>query len=271
MKFIKIFETHDPDYLNYINSEDVILPNLSYCKDIGDVHLNKIETRLVAKYNVTSTSENTYICGNYSGFSEVEIDGVVQPNVVDRYTFDTTGEHTVKFTLVNPTIIGNYAFSGCRNLTNIKIPNSVTTIDTYAFTNSGITSITIPDSVTTIGSSAFYSCTSLTSVTIGNSVTSIGDSAFGSCSSLTSVTIGNSVTSIGRWAFQYCRGLTSIIIGNSVISIGEQAFRFCSGLTSVTIGDSVTSIGEYAFSDCSSLTGTLTIPDSVTTIGESTF
>ncbi len=38
-------------------------------------------------------------------FSEIEIDGVVQPSVVSSYTFDTTGEHTVKYTLVDPTSI----------------------------------------------------------------------------------------------------------------------------------------------------------------------
>ena len=54
MKFIKKFETHDPDYLNYMNSENKILPNLSYCEDVGDVHLNPwTDPKLVCKYNIT--------------------------------------------------------------------------------------------------------------------------------------------------------------------------------------------------------------------------
>ena len=41
MKFIKKFKEHSVDYENYINSENKILPNLSYCEDKNDVHLNE--------------------------------------------------------------------------------------------------------------------------------------------------------------------------------------------------------------------------------------
>jgi len=92
----------------------------------------------------------------------------------------------------------------------------------------------IPNSVTSIGSYAFYDCYYLTSVTIPSSVTSIGDWAFAFCNGLTSVTIGNSVTSIGDYAFYDCTNLTSVIIPNSVTSIVNYAFSYCTGLTSVT-------------------------------------
>ena len=169
------------------------------------------------------------------------------------------------------TSIGNYAFCFCDGLTSITIPNSVTSIGDYAFSNcSGLTSITIPNSVTSIGGGAFQYCSGLTSITIPNSVTTIGDDAFGGCSGLTSVTIPNSVTTIGNWAFHNCFSLTSITIPNSVTSIGEWAFRGCSDLTSITIPNSVTSIGNGAFDDCSGLTS-ITIPNSVTSIGSYAF
>jgi len=94
-----------------------------------------------------------------------------------------------------------------------------------------LTSVTVPDSVTSIGDEAFWLCSSLTSVTIPNSVTIIGDYAFYYCSSMTSVTIGNSVTSIGYAAFEYCINLRSVRIPYSVTSIGKNAFAYCARFT----------------------------------------
>ena len=162
----------------------------------------------------------------------------------------------------------NKLVAGCKNTV---IPNSVTSIDKYAFYCCfGLTSITIPNSVTSIGTSAFLGCSKLASVTIPNSVTSIGSGAFSGCSKLASVTIPNSVTSIGEQAFAHCSGLTSVTIPNSVTSIGIGAFAHCSGLTSITIPNGVTSIGNSAFSGCSGLTS-ITIPNSVTSIDQYAF
>ena len=159
--------------------------------------------------------------------------------------------------------LGNYGFKDIASaISSYKEPvaldlssmRGVTEIGKQAFSRcKSLASITIPDSVTSIGSLAFHGCTSLTSVTIGNSVTSIGSDAFRGCTSLASVTIGNSVTSIGGYAFWDCKSLASITIPDSVTSIGGGAFRGCTSLASVTIGNSVTSIGSDAFYGCKSI------------------
>ena len=145
-------------------------------------------------------------------------------------------------------------------LTAYTIPDSVTTIGNYVFTDCvGLTSITIPDNVTEIEYAAFSGCSSLTSVTIPDSVTLIDENAFHGCSGLTNVTIGNSVKYIGNYAFDGCSGLTSVTIGNSVTFIDSDAFRGCSGLTSVYCKAIVPPIAPVSWSNIKA-TATLYVP-----------
>ena len=121
--------------------------------------------------------------------------------------------------------IGDFAFDNCDDLTNIRIPDSITKIGDFAFQwCSSLTNITIPASVTQIGNYAFYNCFSLTNITIPNGVTKIKDFAFGRCSSLTSITMPDSITQIGKGAFSDCSSLTNITIPDSVTQIGNWAF-----------------------------------------------
>ena len=285
-KYLKLFETH-AEYESFIQT-DYDKPNVSYCEDNNEVHYNPIEPPLpnnVIKYEAseklteTTSDKSSGLHTNKFGTTMVS------------HTFEN-GVGTIEFN-DDVTSIGDYAFFSCTTLTNVTIPNSVTSIESKGYAASGafegcrgLTSITIPNSVTSINSYAFQSCTSLTSVTIGSGVTSIGGRAFNNCTSLISIAVDNgntvydsrdncnaiietetnllikgcentvipnTVTSICDDAFSYCSSLTSVTIPDSVTSIDNSAFYYCSGLTEVTIPSGVTSIGSYAFSNCSSL------------------
>ena len=234
------------------------------------------------------TSIGSYAFGACNNIKEVHITDIAawckisfwhetnssNPSNPFAYAYNLYLNGTLVTDLVIPnsvTSIRPYAFYGCSSLTSVTIPNSVTSIGDRTFEGcSSLTSVTIPNSVTDIWERAFSCCSSLTSITIPNSVTGIADDAFEGCSSLTSVTIPNSVTSIGVSAFSGCSSLTNITIPNSVTSMGYCAFEGCSSLTSITIPNSLTSIREHAFSGCSSLTS-VTIPNSVTSIREYAF
>ena len=110
------------------------------------------------------------------------------------------------------TSIGGGAFSSCDSLTsvhisdiaawcNIKFNNYLSNPLYYAkhlyMNGKEITELKIPDGVTSIGKYVFSNCLSLTSVTIPNSVTSIGYEAFYNCSGLKTMVVGAGVLSIG--------------------------------------------------------------------------
>ncbi|MBR5570372.1 MAG: leucine-rich repeat domain-containing protein [Oscillospiraceae bacterium] len=163
--------------------------------------------------------------------------------------------------------IGYYAFEDCTNLTGVYITdlaawcnisfdsgaNPLNYAENLYLNGELLTDMLVPDGVTSIGDYAFYNCASLTGVTVSNSVIGIGEHSFAGCTSLTSVMIGDSVTTIGDYAFDDCTSLTSVTIPDGVTSIGDYAFNWCESLTSVTIPNSITSIGYDAFENCTSL------------------
>ena len=75
--------------------------------------------------------------------------------------------------------IGDYAFSGCANLTSVEFPSLLSYIGNYAFSGcANLTSIEFPPSLRNICDYAFSDCTGLTSVEIPSSVWSLYNTAF---------------------------------------------------------------------------------------------
>ena len=215
----------------------------------------------------TKTSSNTvsvtYYC--FHGSSDIDyVSGDVtipsQVTSIDGYTYSVTS-------------VNSYAFSNC-SLTSVKIPTSVTSIESSAFANcNSLTNIEIPTTVTSIKENTFMNCSSLRSITIHSSINSIEHNAFYNCGSLDTIIINSDSVCKKFWGGSYDDTITMptvLILGGSVVSINEDAFRDCTSLTNVVIDSSVTVIGQSAFENCNSLTS-ITIPNSVTTIGQSAF
>ncbi|MDE5946786.1 MAG: leucine-rich repeat protein [Oscillospiraceae bacterium] len=151
------------------------------------------------------------------------------------------------------THIGNNAFERIKS-EYVVIPYGVTSIGDFAFSYcENLKEIKIPDSVTSIGNVAFGSCYSITEITIPDSVKSVGHNAFAVCLNLRKVTIPNSITSMERQMFSDCRNLEKVIIQDGAILIGDYMFAGCIGLEEIKIPESVKSIGSHAFMNCTSL------------------
>ena len=241
----------------YTATGDIVIPNS--VTSIGTEAFYNCSglTSVTIPNSVTSIGD--YAFRGCSGLTSVTIPNSVTS--IGNYAFYNCSGLTSVTIGNSVTSIGGHAFEGCTGLTSLYISDVAAWCAISFGTGHAnplyyghklyvneelVTDLVIPNSVTSIGNYAFYNCSGLTSVTIPNSVTSIGGYAFYNCSGLTSVTIPHSVTSIGGYAFYNCSGLTSVTIPNSVTSIGNYAFSHCSGLTSVTIeAETPPTLGGY--------------------------
>ena len=283
MKYLKYFKT-DADCQNYFSSDEFVTPNVSYVEDADAVYFKPIKSANSTIYaTYSATDDNKLAIANTSNVKSLKVDGN-SVSFGDTYYFESNGEHKVEIELIDDSVINGVIIENDNVLSLPMFSNGEV--------SSCLTNITIPDSVTSIGMFAFIGCSSLTSATIGNSVTSIEQNAFLGCSSLTSINIPDSVTSIGGGAFSECISLPvenglryadTYLIGvddNSLSTysikegtkwIGDGAFAGCTSLTSITIPDSVTSIGGNVFSRCSSLKKINCLATTAPSIANTTF
>ena len=205
----------------------------------GDQVIEAIPSSYVIPSGTYSVTENgTYDITHYAS---------VDVNVAGGggFTVDQIAMRSISGDISgNASIIDNYAFYHCSDLTTVNFP-SCTMIGNYAFQNcSNLTTANFP-SCTTIGNSAFYSCTSLTTASFP-SCTMIKNHAFYGCTSLTAASFP-SCTMIGNYAFAYCFNLTTVSFP-SCTTIGSATFYRCFNLLSIyLLGSSITSITSTTF------------------------
>ena len=261
-------------------------------------------------YSVTEIGDNAfYLCQNLTsitiptsvtslGFDAFHgCNGLISVHIFDiiawcniklSYMVDDDGNRKY-YEYSNPLRFAKHLYLNGEEITDLVIPNEVTSISAGVFTCfTGLHSVSIHNKVTEIGYSAFSSCENLTDVTIGKGVTYIGPRAFSNCTGLIAVHISD----LAAWckirfgehivaAYDDCASnplmyakhlylngeeITNLTIPDGVTAIKKYAFRYFSGLTSVTIPNSVTEIGLRAFQGCTNLM-TITIGSGVTSIG----
>ena len=147
-------------------------------------------------------------------------------------------------------VIGEGAFSNCRELTEIHLPENLEKIGEQAFSWSGIQELVIPNKVREISELAFIHCRHLKHISIlGNQY--MGSLSFEDCYELEEVALSDEIIPV---SFQNCHFLGSVRLPDGMTEIVKDAFLNCYSLTEIYIPDSVTEIQNKAFEGCSFLT-----------------
>ena len=159
--------------------------------------------------------------------------------------------------------------AGCfrgSSLQRIHMPDTVLSMELWAFSGSELESIDWPANIKEIRDGAFQSCMRLKNVSLPETVQIMECSAFDQCRSLESFFMPENVESRSLH-FEDCFLLKEVTLSRKV---KEVAFQNCYSLSSLTLPDSIAGLEGCAFENCYSLTE-IYIPDSVTNISDGIF
>lgn len=237
-------------------------------------------------YEVKNNSE-VWVVSSNPGYAATGLSGAVTiPKEVSKNDAETDPKYTV-------TGIGTTAFYGCSNMTELKLPETIITIEAGAFGNcTSLTSLEIPAGVTTgvrellTGKSsnvihADYAMPHAEKVTFASgSPYSIVDGVLYNGTVLehrldwtqTDVTVRAGTTEILDGAFTTVMGGTppfSVTFADNAITEIRAGVFTQSELQSITLPESVTKIDDGAFYKCPNLTEINL--SNVTEIGEGAF
>lgn len=196
------------------------------------------------------------VCGNASKKSAYTVskDNVSNGISLDRGKVNTTPPvdwerkalDYLKYTVTDAGV----RINGCeKSVTAIVIPDTiegkpVTVIDWYAFENcKQLTSVRLPDTITHISRFAFVHCISLESINMPASLYAIEQSAFQDCPKLDGIVLPPSLAIIEQRAFAECDSLSELIIPQSCQMVGDYAFFACDNLPLISVEGSDTEFG----------------------------
>ena len=259
MKYINLFKNHSSYEEKLNGGVDISLPNVSYCKDVKDVHYNPYNLIEFYVGDITTpetvniyTDDNTYIPiqvskgnkwysyvlpkdkGLYRIFNLVVKKVVVKADINYEGGLFSFGKNFIPSSTVEASFKGSntskvtdmrYMFRECGSLTSLDVSN----FDTSKVTNM---------------SGMFCYCSSLTSLDVSNFDTSkvtIMDSMFANCSGLTSLNVScfntSNVTNMDGM-FGSCCSLTSLdLSGWDMSNVTDMISMFygCRKLSTITM------------------------------------
>ena len=140
------------------------------------------------------------------------------------------------------TTVSDDAFTDCKNLTCLSLPESMTQIGKNSFAGTALTEVTIPKAVTQIGEGAFHTKGSLLAIEVDPANTTYADVE------------GSLLTKDKKTLIQVPEGTEgTYLVPETVETIGSGAFSDCANITAVIFQNELDTIEEDAFAGCTDL------------------
>lgn len=196
--------------------------------------------------------------------------------------------------------IGNLAFKGLTNLTEVEIPknarilgsnilnncNNIQTIyynaircndvndsafGTFGNELSGV-KVVIGKNVQFLPANLFKNASNVSKIEIeaNSSLQGIGNNAFNNTSITGELILPDTLENLGEYSFANCKKITAIDLSQTILtSIPSYCFAKCEKLETVNLPNTLQSIMAYAFNDC--IINELELPDLCLTVKEFAF
>ncbi len=174
---------------------------------------------------------------------------------MQEYTTEKS-KGTVKYTLVDGSVLADRAYYGYQNLGSLVLPEGLEEIGEFSFARSNLQEVVIPEGVTSIGYGAFYHCDRLGQVQLPDTITHIAPKAFdhtGWVNQFFEQEIGDYLVAGDGILLAYKGKEAQVRIPEGIRQIGPEVFQGHTEITSLTLPDSLEIIGEAAFADCDNL------------------
>lgn len=238
----------------------------------------------VSQYDITiwgfPSLTDIYVSeNNESLFSE---DGILYDKINNSLVVVPQGRQEAVNIREGTALIEYGAFLNCKNVAEVNIPASITSLDGSIFNGCGVKDIkiaddnkyysvkdrmicnkqenalilyppymsseevTVPEYINRIETNAFASVSGINKLVLPPSVKEIADFAFVD-TDIKEIVLPEGIKTIPNFAFAYSISLEKVNIPSTVTEIGYMAFWFCANLSDITIPANVKKIGEDAF------------------------
>ena len=251
----------DPEFTHGIDRYDNILTSGAQSRTVNGITFYDVYTKKSTPITYNGDREITGGTPNSEG--EIVIpkacDNSIHGSVyfsteIAKEAFYNRDDITAVYFPTSTQIIGARAFWGCDGIKNILLQNGLKTIKTRAFqglSHNMQTELVIPNSVTTIEKYAFWdwksdSSTPTMTLKLSNQLTVIESGVFGQ-GKITAIDFnGAPITKIKNQSFHY-NLLTSLNLPNTLLSIYDHAFDHNDISSTFKLPASVHDVGTGAF------------------------